>query len=415
MKKTLSKIFNLKECKSFSNKTGDFNILHTDKEINKFSQFEKPVVQGIQVLEFLLKNQSLQEILKKTSSIFIVFKKPIFIDEKISFKIKKKNNELLIIGSNLFQDKIIIKAELTEILKKSSDESLLITDKFKIENLILKLRDISKIIGNYKKNLNLISTILISKGKQKKKSIIKISNNLYKLIYTSKNLTFKTYYISFEKTFIEDKKYNSKIKIHKKKYKDNKVLVIGGSSGLGKILSVFLLKNKINLDFTYNKNFRSAIEIKKKFRLSNNRYFKFNEKKLNSLKNKILKYRYIYFFATPKIFNFSDKYFDYEKFSIFNNINIKLMLKIINILSKSKQKHIFYIPSTKLVKNLSDNIEYNSSKLIQETILKKINKSFKNIKILNPRLDSYLTRSTKGLLNNKIDYDNFLKTAIDHQ
>ena len=89
------------------------------------------------------------------------------------------------------------------------------------------------------------------------------------------------------------------------------------------------------------------------------------------------------------------------------------MLKIITLLSKSRKKHLIYIPSSKLISNFEDNIEYNSSKFIQETILKKINKTFKNIKIKNPRLDSFLTRSTKALLNNKISYDNFLKSAID--
>ena len=89
------------------------------------------------------------------------------------------------------------------------------------------------------------------------------------------------------------------------------------------------------------------------------------------------------------------------------------MLAIINYFSQSSKKFIFYVPSTKLISNFEDNIEYNLSKIIQEKILQKIQKIFKNIKIINPRLDSFLTRSTKGLLNNKIGYDNFLKSAID--
>ena len=83
-----------------------------------------------------------------------------------------------------------------------------------------------------------------------------------------------------------------------------------------------------------------------------------------------------------------------------------------NILAKSKKKYVLYIPSTKLINNFDDNIEYNLSKFMQELILKKVNRNFKNINILNPRLESYLTRSTKGLINNKLDYDNFLQSAI---
>ena len=43
--------------------------------------------------------------------------------------------------------------------------------------------------------------------------------------------------------------------------------------------------------------------------------------------------------------------------------------------------------------------------------LEKINKSFNNLKIKNPRLESFLTASTKGLINNKSNYDKFIKSA----
>ena len=81
-------------------------------------------------------------------------------------------------------------------------------------------------------------------------------------------------------------------------------------------------------------------------------------------------------------------------------------------MQNQKKKYVLYIPSTKLINNFDDNIEYNLSKFMQELILKKVNRNFKNINILNPRLESYLTRSTKGLINNKLDYDNFLQSAI---
>ena len=57
--------------------------------------------------------------------------------------------------------------------------------------------------------------------------------------------------------------------------------------------------------------------------------------------------------------------------------------------------------------------EYGLSKNLQEKILKRIKKLFKNIKISNPRLDSYFTESTKGLINNNSDYDKFIKSAIE--
>ena len=50
-------------------------------------------------------------------------------------------------------------------------------------------------------------------------------------------------------------------------------------------------------------------------------------------------------------------------------------------------------------------------RIYKKKILKKINKSFNNLKIKNPRLESFLTASTKGLINNKSNYDKFIKSA----
>ena len=105
-------------------------------------------------------------------------------------------------------------------------------------------------------------------------------------------------------------------------------------------------------------------------------------------------------------FNFHNRSkFDFDKL-IADSENVAINLRnFINGFSSSAREIIEYF-------NFDDNIEYNLSKFMQELILKKVNRNFKNINILNPRLESYLTRSTKGLINNKLDYDNFLQSAI---
>ena len=272
---------------------------------------------------------------------------------------------------------------------------------------------LSKNIGNYKKNLNLISTIQITKGNKNHNKVKKLSKNLYKFNASDKNFNLDAYFVSYKKNFDEGLEVNSKIEFDRKIFNSERILIIGGSSGLGKKLVIYFLLKNLNVDFTYNNNFKSAQNIVKRFNLKKNRFFKFNEKKNHVLKKKIHKYKYIYFFPTAKIFNFSEKYFDYKRFKDLNLLNIHFILKIVELMSLSNKKFYLYVPSTKLIENLGDNIEYTLSKLLQEKILKNINKTYKNIKILNPRLDSYLTNSTKGLINNKSNYDNFIKSAID--
>ena len=54
MKKILTKKFSLSQCKLFSKKSGDMNAIHLDRNINIVSQFQKPVVQGLLIIDFFL-------------------------------------------------------------------------------------------------------------------------------------------------------------------------------------------------------------------------------------------------------------------------------------------------------------------------------------------------------------------------
>ena len=138
-----------------------------------------------------------------------------------------------------------------------------------------------------------------------------------------------------------------------------------------------------------------------------------NHLNFKKYKNRLKKYQIIYFFPTPKIFNFSEKVFNYKKFNEFNKINILFTYNIIKEISNFYKKVYLYVPSTKLIFNMRENPEYSMSKSLQEKFLMNIKRSFRNLKITNPRLDSYLTKSTKGLINNKSSYDKFLKSAIN--
>ncbi|ARJ47471.1 MaoC/PaaZ C-terminal domain-containing protein [Candidatus Pelagibacter sp. RS39] len=405
MSNFLEKKFSLNKCKNFSKLSGDKNPLHLDKKLSNYSQFQKPIVQGIQVLMYIFEKSLIKKITKNSNSISVVFKNPIFIDEKIIFKIRKEKKNIIVIAKNLFQEKIII---TFEILSESEKEI------FNTNTIIKNLLTLTKYVGNFRNNLNIISTLDIKKNDKKNyKKVIKLSKNFYKFEHGLNDISLKSYFVSFKKKIEEKFDKKSKIKINKNFFENKKILIIGGSSGLGRVLINYFLSNKILIDFTYNKNSRKLDFIKKKYKVPNKRIFKLNNLNLNLYKKKLSKYDIFYFFPTSKIFSFNEKFFDYKKFDNFNLINIDFLLKIFKFIGNSEEKKFFYVPSSKLAGENVMSSEYGLSKNLQEKILKRIKKLFKNIKISNPRLDSYFTESTKGLINNNSDYDKFIKSAIE--
>ena len=129
--------------------------------------------------------------------------------------------------------------------------------------------------------------------------------------------------------------------------------------------------------------------------------------------NQIAEYDTIYFFPSRKIFDYTGKFFSYKKLMEFNLINIYSLEKLLIFLSKynMKQYNIF-IPSTVMVENNSENLEYSLSKLMQEKLIKTYQNKFKNIKIFNPRLDALFSETTKTLLITNKDHTEFIKKTI---
>lgn len=406
----LDKKFSQKMCLNFSNLSKDKNILHLDNKLGSYSQFQKPIVQGVQVVKFLFENKKIGKIINESEAISIIFKNPIFINEKINFNIKREKKSTLLIGKNSFQKKIIIKFDQQNNKNKDFKKNKF----FNLTKLIKNLIILTKYIGNFKNNLNLISTIEIVKNSdRKKKQFNRLSGNFYKFDFHNLDTYIYAYFLTYEKKFKEKKNIKFGVKLNKNFLNNKKILIIGASSGLGKVLMNYFLLNNVTFDFTYNKNSKTFSYLKKKYKISSKRIFKLNQSILKKFGKKIIDYDIIYFFPTPKIFSFNEKFFDYERFNQFNIINIKFFLNIFDYLKNSKKKKFLYIPSSKLASEHENNAEYSFSKNLQEKILKKISKSFNNLKIINPRLESFLTASTKGLMNNKSNYDKFIKSATE--
>ena len=103
----------------------------------------------------------------------------------------------------------------------------------------------TKYVGNFRNNLNIISTLDIKKNDKK---IIKKSNktlkNFYKFEHGLNDISLKSYFVSFKKKIEEKFDKKSKIKINKNFFENKKILIIGGSSGLGRVLINYFLSTK---------------------------------------------------------------------------------------------------------------------------------------------------------------------------
>ena len=414
MKLLFEKKLNLKDARSYAKKSGDKNKIHIDNKVEKFSNFKKPIIHGCYIVEeifFKIKNiKNFENNIIENLQIF--FKEPIFVNEKISIYLIKVKKNILKLG--VFSG-IIEKIFITIELKKQNNKKKTLFKKFSEKEFFTELKNISKSVGNFQNKINIISQIDIEFTKKFSKSnkVKKINSSLYELKIDNKNFSSSTKFLSLSSSFSEKKIFfDKKLENFKIVTNPKKILIIGGSSGLGKVLVNFLSKKNIDVTFTYNKNYNDAKTLHAKNK--HLKYFKFNENILKNKKiNQKLKYfSYIYFFPTPKIFEMTDDYFEFENLSKFINTYSIFLKNIINCLSKDK-KYKIYVPSSKIV-TLKHNkfFDYRLGKIIQENLCQFINLKSKNIKIYNPRLGVHYTRKTFHLMNNNFNYNNFLNSAI---
>ena len=394
MVNVIFKKFSKKDLKNFKNKSGDNNQIHYRVNNDDDLPFNEPIVYAALILKFILK-----KILKNNldfDEINAMFIKPVFLNEKLIFYIKKKRNSIEINLSNGIFKKASIILKINKKLKK-------------VENSIINtnLMLLSKFVGNYKNQINLISFINIKNYciEKKKSKFTKISDKLYKLSFNFKSLKNSIYFISNSKKYIQ-KKFSLS---NKKKSIDKKILIIGGSSGLGIETYNYLKLKGYNPEITYN-NLNKTNNMEKL--IKKNIAYKLNDKSLEKNIKMVKKYEIIFFFVTPKIFNESRKIFDLSLLNSFNLIYINFFYRIVKNLLFSKKKYKILIPSSSILQKPEDNLEYAMAKKNLEFFIRIINKNSKNISVNYPRLEAFNTINTKYFLNVNKSY-NKLYEEID--
>ena len=184
---------------------------------------------------------------------------------------------------------------------------------------------------------------------------------------------------------------------------NKKVLVIGGSRGIGAYVTKLCSIMGASVTFTYNSQNKSAKLIEKEILNNGGKVncIKMNVLDDNDLKVLDDKFDYIYYFATPKILPNKSKGIDKKMADHFYLFYVDTFKKIVKKSSSINKKTKFLYPSTTYIDdNKNDFREYISAKLEGESLCKSYNKKI-NGNFFCPRLPPLDTDQNLSILPNK--------------
>lgn len=435
------KKFTLEDQNNFSDFSGDYNPIHLCKIYARKTIYGQIIVHGINILFW-----SLDSILKERinfQSVKVKFFKPAFLDEMLycywhkEKKIIDIKNEYTLICKIKFKLCRNFKPNKrkTKILKRSKIPQSI--DIFKLE----KFRknqfgfcgneiSVSNIYTNLTKKFNLetlkeigfLSYIVGMKFPGLYSLFLsadinfKISDDLefFKISKTDKRINYiwtefrgKSIYGHLESMLRPKEKKGVKNKIIKKyiksdEFKNFNSLVIGGSRGIGNLVTRIIANGGGKVRFTYNKGKEESQTINKSF--SKNSNVK-KAIKLNILNNsEISKLRdiptinSIFYFPSPKIIKSWNHNHDESLLKIYKLYYFHQFKTIVSKFSKINEKRIFFYPSTILIsKNEAGFNSYIEAKILGERFCS--NNRNKNIKFYYPRLPKLLTDQNNDFYN----------------
>ncbi len=459
------KKFDYNEQKNFALLSGDFNPIHLNKIKARKYFTGQIIVHGINIFLYLL------EILVVKNLYFLAnykikFKKYIRVDEyfhiywdneKKQIKAINKNNEILCevrcLERDFFSNNFLVKQEHDILCKtplnlvsdyeindntfscihsgKKTHAKFLYPNLTKLlgANIVFEIAGISAIIGMRYPGLRSIFlglsiSFLEKKGNKKK---VELTNEtrfgLVRLQYKGINIQ-SNLEACFRPQETKLKSYlDLKAKVnHNIDMQNTKVLIIGGSRGIGAITAKILSIYNCEVTITYYKCKEDAYLIKNEIERHGRsiKVFKLDITKKSSLKKVSNIYNQVYYFATPKILKNSSTHFDEKLYCLFHSFYVEGLK---NILKKCYSKNLLYFmyPSTDFIStNQKGFKEYIKAKLEGEKVCENFDDLMVGLKINKPRIPQVLTDQTQSLIpknysdiikivNTKIIFNNKLK------
>jgi hypothetical protein len=446
----IARTFTLNNQREFASFSGDFNPIHVDEIESIKTHAGQPIVHGVHLVLWSLDALKIQ--LKQETELNIKFESQVNLEEYVIAVFNDTKNQILITSKDQkkLYSTVTIKnwqpkkkskptnhevaflkqtinpdePDISGIQLNNKDYDLYggsqkelgkILFPFLVEdiglNFVYEFACISSIVGmkipgRHSLFVNL-SLKFPSNTSQEKHFFVESKHDLLKIV------SLKHFGINLEseiKAFFRPQPSSMRsINSLRLEYKDRnsldgkRVLVIGGSRGIGAYVSKLCSIMGAIVTFTFNSNKQEAINLAAEIidEGGNIRYRHLNVLDSNQIQEINEEFDHIYFFATPKILSNKSKEIDMNMLKKYRLFYVDSFERVINNFC-SKRNHTFFLyPSTTYIdEEKSDFKEYINAKQEGENICKLFNKKF-NSSILFPRIPALDTDQNLSIIPKK--------------
>ena len=443
------RIFTITDQRKFASFSGDFNPIHLDNQKSIKTHAGQPIVHGVHLVLWALDVFKIK--IRSNTVIETSFKSQVNLNEEVVATFNKVKNQIVITSENKLKTYSNIKLNNIESIRSTkprNDEVNFLQNNFKPEekkisevitqernfemyggiknelgeslfpflvqnlglNIVYELACISSIVGmKVPGEHSLFAGLHLEFSSEKNQDHFFVVDSKHELL---KVISLGYFGINFNANIkalfrpepsvvknIESLKLEYKKRIS---LKGKKVLIIGGSRGIGAYVTKLSSIMGASVTFTYNTNEQDAEYITEEV-LSNGG--KIVSHKLNVLDMDFSKiadeaFDYIYYFATPKILSNKSLEMNIDLIQKYRLFYVDVFKKVIDsfILKNSDTKFLY--PSTDYIdENRTDFKEYIAVKLEGEDFCKSFNKINK-ANILFPRLPQLDTDQNLSLRAN---------------
>ncbi|NRA65838.1 MAG: hypothetical protein HRU19_15225 [Pseudobacteriovorax sp.] len=443
--------FSLEDSKTFSEISRDFNPLHLDFSFAKHTQFGKPIVHGVNLVLSAL-NYAAEQLFENekfaVQALDVRFLKQVLVNQLVRFEFSYLDNHLdidvfLLNGEKAVEANFLLKDTanrvslnngLGEIDKSLNDFSIGEIENwsssftYSIDSELLD-QTFTNLLRFFEtddiRHLCLTSYLIGMKCPGKHAlfsdfSMKRIENDLGDRVDARVSKIDERFSLARLELVSSRYKMNLKSFVHPKlkpissilhlskkfdlsNIKSHKALIIGGSSGLGSIVSRILLASGCQVYSTYNGNDFGVQLIEKECEdFSCTQKFSYSQLSVDSLQDSLpfvlnSEFDAIYYFATPRIFDKSLEFFNPRKYEIFSKYYIYAVEELYRIYRQKypDRKLLFCTPSTVAIEEkISELNEYSLAKAAAELLLKKIGEFDKNFHFFSPRLPRFESQQT---------------------
>lgn len=437
--------FNLEDQKKFADFSGDTNPVHLSEKYARKTPPGKPIVHGINTFLWALDCfcESENNLYEKIN---IKFLQPIYLNEEIfcyfypnEMKIEVSNNNIVFLtatfnGSEYANkridynktpekleineygindiDTMLQSSQLLDFSYTANSELIksLYPNLYKkiAHTIVCEMGCLSSLVGMQLPGLHSIFVSLkvdLSNLDQRAINAVEIIRadkrfNIVDIKASSENITSIIRAIVRPKPIEVLSSNELKGLLEFEKGFNKKILVIGGSRGIGSVVVKVLSLLGCSVTFTYSKGKEEALNLKEELLKCGKdvEFIRFDINEPNMKELFLSNPEYIFYFPTPKIFVKRSKIFEKRLYKNFYFYYVDSFTKIFNKSLEHSVKSIFYPSSIAVEEDSNEMPEYVKAKSEGEVLCDKLKRKNK-VNILIKRLPRILTDQTSTNLD----------------